>query len=228
MNLQRKNGALAKQPPDAAASHHHEQNRQCDCSCKRCNHCCERKDVHNAILKCEKHAFPCAAKMGASASYPSLEDCPCVPNSRWPWGSVAHASCVALSACGRACSRPRPGGAGSGRGCWQRSWITNLIPNARMRPQPPLLTGASVRRSSASCPGAWQEALSLPNLRAEHPLVAWPTSGDLFICAKDLFIAAMDGKSPSRLTGRGKLSRAERHQSSAQSAQLHHAGPNAS
>jgi hypothetical protein len=94
--------------------------------------------------------------------------------------------------------------------------------------QPPLLTGASVRRSSASCPGEWQEALSLPNLRAEHPLLAWPTSGDLFICAKDLFIAAVDGKSPSRLTGRGKLSRAERHQSSALSALLHHAGPNAS
>src|SRR5215472_14768744 len=67
---------------------------------------------------------------------------------------------------------------------------TNLIRNARMRPQPPLLTGASVRRPSASCPGEWQEALSLPNLRAEHPLVAWPTSGDLFICAKHLFVEA--------------------------------------
>jgi len=30
----------------------------------------------------------------------------------------------------------------------------------------------------------------------------------LFICAKDLFVAAMDGKGPSHLTGRGKLSRA--------------------
>src|SRR5215469_13231408 len=55
---------LAKQPPDAAASYHHEQNRQCDCSCKHCNYCCERKDVHNAVRKCEKHAFPSAAKMG--------------------------------------------------------------------------------------------------------------------------------------------------------------------
>src|SRR5262245_43672861 len=54
----------AKQPPDAAASYHHEQNRQCNCSCKYCDYCCERKDViHNAVLKCEKHAFPSAAKM---------------------------------------------------------------------------------------------------------------------------------------------------------------------
>jgi len=56
------NEALAKQPPDAAASHHHEQNRQCDCSCKHCNYCCERKDVDNAIRKCEKHAFPLDGK----------------------------------------------------------------------------------------------------------------------------------------------------------------------
>src|SRR5262249_14825656 len=56
------NEALAKQPPHAAASHHHEQNRQCDRSCKHCNYCCERKDVHNAIRKCEKHAFPLDGK----------------------------------------------------------------------------------------------------------------------------------------------------------------------
>src|SRR5262245_49116960 len=68
---------------------------------------------------------------------------------------------------------------------------TNLIRNARMRPQPPLLAGASVRRPSASCPGELQEALSLPNLRAEHPLVALPTFWDLLICAKDLFGEAM-------------------------------------
>src|SRR5215471_13004332 len=53
---------LAKQPPDAAASHHHEQNRQCNCRCKHCNYCCERKDVHNAIRKCEKHVFPLDVK----------------------------------------------------------------------------------------------------------------------------------------------------------------------
>jgi hypothetical protein len=47
--------ALAKQPPDAAANYHHEQNRHCDCAYERCNHCCERKDVQSAILKCEKH-----------------------------------------------------------------------------------------------------------------------------------------------------------------------------
>src|SRR5215813_13291603 len=56
------NAPPAKQPPDAAASYHHEQNRQCDCSRKHCNDCCERKDVHNAIRKCEKHAFPLDAK----------------------------------------------------------------------------------------------------------------------------------------------------------------------
>src|SRR5262245_17598896 len=54
----------AKQPPDAATSYHQEQNRQCNCSCKHCDYCCERKDVHNAVLKCEKHAFPSAAKIG--------------------------------------------------------------------------------------------------------------------------------------------------------------------
>src|SRR5215471_14634789 len=52
----------AKQPPHAAASHRHEQNRQCNCSCKHCDYCCERKDVHNAIRKCEKHAFPLDGK----------------------------------------------------------------------------------------------------------------------------------------------------------------------
>jgi|SRR5262245_40656339 hypothetical protein len=48
---------------DAAASHHHEQNRHCGCACKRCNDCCERKEVHNAKLKCEKHGFPFGRKM---------------------------------------------------------------------------------------------------------------------------------------------------------------------
>src|SRR6516225_4881125 len=71
---------------------------------------------------------------------------------------------------------------------------TNLIRNAMMRPQPPLLAGASVRRPSASCPGEWQEALSLPNLRAEHPLVAQDLVRDLFICAKDLFVEANGGR----------------------------------
>ena len=33
--------------------------------------------------------------------------------------------------------------------------------------------------------------------RAEHPLVARPTAWALFSCAKDLFVAAMDGKGPS-------------------------------
>ena len=68
-----------------------------------------------------------------------------------------------------------------------------------MRPQPPLLAGASVRRPSAFCPGEWQEALSLPNLRAEHPLVALPMSGDLFICARDLLVEAIAPQPPAPL-----------------------------
>src|SRR6516164_6990781 len=69
-----------------------------------------------------------------------------------------------------------------------------------MRPQPPLLAGASVRRPSASCPGEWQEALSLPNLRAEHPLVALTPSSDLFICAKNLLVEAMAPTGPGTKT----------------------------
>src|SRR5262249_50084669 len=57
-----RNEALAKQPPHAAASYHHEKNRQRKCSWKRCNYCCERKVVHNAISKGEKHAFPLDGK----------------------------------------------------------------------------------------------------------------------------------------------------------------------
>ena len=75
-----------------------------------------------------------------------------------------------------------------------------LIRNARMRPRPPLRPGPHPL-SSASCLGEWQEALSLPHPRAEHPLVAQDPVRDLFIGAKDLSIAAMDGTSPSRLTG---------------------------
>src|SRR5262249_11463931 len=67
---------LAKQPPDAAASHHHEQNRQCNCRCKHCNYCCERKDVHNAIRKCEKYAFPLDGKKA--------------PASTFGWGKLAE------------------------------------------------------------------------------------------------------------------------------------------
>src|SRR5262249_17434518 len=33
--------------------------------------------------------------------------------------------------------------------------------------------------------------------RAEDPLVAWPTSVDLFICAKDLFVEAMIAQGPN-------------------------------
>jgi len=107
----------AKQPPDAAASYRHEQNRQCDCSRKHCNDCCKRKDVYDAILKCEKHAFPSAAKMRLLLVI-------------LPWkialayriaDGSGRVESVALPARGRACARSRPGGAGSGRGCCRRS-----------------------------------------------------------------------------------------------------------
>ena len=52
---------------------------------------------------------------------PSLDVCPGVPNSRWQWD-------VALPVCGQACAQSRPGGAGSGRGCWQRSLGTEKAP----------------------------------------------------------------------------------------------------
>src|SRR5262249_29847646 len=134
----------AKQPPHAAASYHHEQNRQCDCSCKHCDYCCERKDVHNAIRKCEKHAFSSAAKMGLH----SLGDCPDELNSRGRRGSVA------VAACRRACARcPRGRRRISRRLLAEGHGSPYLIRNASMRPQPPLLAGASVRRPSASCPG---------------------------------------------------------------------------
>jgi len=58
-----------------------------------------------------------------------------------------------------------------------------------MRPQPPLLAGASAA-SSASCLGEWQEALSLPHPRAERFLVALTMPLDLFLCAKDLLVGA--------------------------------------
>jgi len=48
-------------------------------------------------------------------SHPSLEGCHGAPNSRWPLASAA------LPVCGRACTRSRSGGAGSGRNCCRRS-----------------------------------------------------------------------------------------------------------
>src|SRR5262249_32045878 len=44
------------------------------CCCKHYNGCCKRED-DNAILKCDKHVFSGIAKMGLSASCPSLEYC---------------------------------------------------------------------------------------------------------------------------------------------------------
>ena len=75
-----------------------------------------------------------------------------------------------------------------------------LIRNASMRPRPPLQAGAPVRRPSASCLGEWQEALSLPNLRAEHPLVASPTSRRL-AHLRQIFVRRCHGRKRPRPHG---------------------------
>ena len=67
---------LAKQPPDAAANYHYEQNHQCNCSHEHCKCCCERQDVHNAVLKCEKHASPDDRPLSKRAVWLAAVDVP--------------------------------------------------------------------------------------------------------------------------------------------------------
>src|SRR5262249_39916523 len=69
---------------------------------------------------------------GASASCPSLGDCPEALNSRGRRASAA------LAARRRACARSRPGGAGSARGCWRRSWLT--VSNSERKHEAPAST----------------------------------------------------------------------------------------
>src|SRR5262249_56932 len=80
--------------------------------------------------------------------------------------------------------------------------VQKMQRNAK-RPQPPLLAGAVARtgrpieiRPSGGC-----------TRRAEHPLVALTSSGDLFISAKDLFMAAKEETPATRgyVPGRGPL-----------------------
>ena len=183
---------------------------------------------------------------------PSLEDCPGAPNNRWPWASAA------LPACGQACARSRPGGAGSVGGCYRRSWLA--VSNSERKDEAPSLHfwPGPHSASSASCPGEWQEALSLPHPRPNTPWSLKTPSGTcsstpkicsslprkktpatrgyvlagvrslcavgtshivgrsdqgslrsrpkiLSVHAKDLFIAAMDGKRPRPLKRPGQV-----------------------
>src|SRR5262245_40331021 len=70
--------------------------------------------------------------------------------------------------------------------------------NARKRPQPPLLARAlswQNRSISALAPRVWEKCagslLLSHHLRTDIALVALTPSGDLFICAKDLFFEAI-------------------------------------
>src|SRR5262249_10875769 len=65
------------------------------------------------------------------------------------------------------------------------------------------------------CRASWQSGATLgirpsPPARAEHPLVARPTSWDLFICAKDLFIEAIAPLSQSIMARRITADRNQR------------------
>src|SRR5215467_7005254 len=98
---------------------------------------------------------------------------------------------VALAARDRACTRSRPGGGGSGKGCWRRSiWLT--VSNSERKDEAP----ASTSGRGLTCESGSKLRTRL--VRSASLFVAQPTAGDLFIGAKDLFIAAMDGKGPSQ------------------------------
>src|SRR5262245_1875603 len=64
----------------------------------------------NAIALGSQARRPSPANLRPGRFSPSLGDCPGAPNNRWPWASAA------LPACGQACARSRPGGAGSASG----------------------------------------------------------------------------------------------------------------
>jgi len=183
---------------------------------------------------------------------PSLEDCPGAPNNRWPWASAA------LPACGQACARSRPGGAGSVGGCYRRSWLA--VSNSErkdkapastsgrglspLRPHPVWESGRrrylshilgpntpwSLKTPSGTCSSTPKICSSLPRkktpatrgyvLAGVRSLCAVGTShivgrsdqGSLrsrpkilSVHAKDLFIAAMDGKRPRPLKRPGQV-----------------------
>jgi len=136
---------------------------------------------------------PSPANLRPGRFSPSLGDCPGAPNNRWLWASAA------LPACGQACARSRPGGAGSAGGWCRRSWLTYLIWNARMRPQPPLPAGASVRFVRILS-GRVAGGVISPTSRAEHPLVAQdPVRRLVHLSQKSVSLKPMAPRAPQPL-----------------------------
>src|SRR6516164_9122809 len=112
---------------------------------------------------------------------PSLEDCPGAPNNRWPWASAA------LPACGQACARSRPGGAGSVGGCCRRSWLA--VSNSERKNEAPASTSGRGLSPLRPLP-VWESGRRryLSHILGPNSfLVARSPSADLLICAKDLF-----------------------------------------
>ena len=138
----------------------------------------------------------------ASASYPSLEDCPGVPNSRWQRACGVRSSSSTWSSLRSISSRRRR---------IRERLLSEVMTSQhrRRRPQPggrgACHAGAAVSRADRPRPlhsaavgeVCWFFASST-SPSGRYRLVASPTSGDLFVCAKHLLaeaIAAMiDGR----------------------------------
>src|SRR6516225_6796952 len=123
----------------------------------------------------------------ASASYPSLEDCPGVPNSRWQRACGVRSSSSTWSSLRSISSRRRR----------IRERLLSEVMNSPKEEAPAFGAGGEPSRGKLAVriDGPSRPAASR---RAECFLVASPTSGDLFVCAKHLLaeaIAAMiDGR----------------------------------
>ena len=109
-----------------------------------------------------------------------LDDCPGVPNSRWPWGSVA------LPACGRACARFRPDGVGQ-----RETVVGGHDTHRRKRPRPEghfptrAFKLAEQIKLGPFTLRWWEKVLlcfSHITFRPIYRLVALTRSWDLFVC----------------------------------------------